>query len=292
MTRSVNPVRGETEPRIRLRLDVSYVGSEFHGWQIQNDLRTVQGELRNNLSRLLGRIVTPVGAGRTDSGVHARGQVAHLTVASAEEAVRVTNALPAMVPDDIGITAVRRVSPDFNACFSAVARRYSYSLLEVRDIFRPFSWRIYRPLDRRTMNRAAADLKGSHDFSSFCKTRSLKADGNVCHVDLCNFDWTGDSAIFHVRANRFLHHMVRNLVGTLVAIGHGTLPADCIPAILAARDRNAAGKRAPAHGLFMEEVYYPDHVLDPAWRDPDSPYAADSNRDDEEIPFPEEGESP
>ena len=252
---------------IRLRLDIAYVGREFHGWQIQPELRTVQGELRHYLTRLLGREAIPVAAGRTDAGVHARRQVAHLTVRDEREFERVDRALDRMCAGDLEVTGVQQVSPDFNARFSATARRYSYHLIQSRDIFRPHVWHVYRQLDRAAMDAAAGHLVGRHDFTTFCKATSLKED-NHCDVSLCAFEWSGDSAIFHVKANRFLHHMVRNLVGLMVEIGSGEWTPDEVPGLLAARDRSGIGRMAPAHGLFLEEVDYPESFLNPAWRDP------------------------
>lgn len=246
----------------RLRLDIAYNGREFHGWQIQPAARTVQGELRDYLTRLLGRPVTPVGAGRTDAGVNARGQTAHLTVATDDEVERIMRALPRMMPDDIDIRAVRRVSHDFNARFSATSRSYSYNILLVRDIFRPLSWHVFRPLDRAVLDAGAGAFCGAHDFTSFCKASSLKTNTNICEVSHCAFEWRDDSAIFRVHANRFLHHMVRNMLGTLIEIGVGERDND-IPEILAARSRSAAGKMAPAAGLFLDEVTYPEELMDP-----------------------------
>jgi len=270
MTEDLNPDEssGVRRDGIRLRLDIAYVGTAYHGWQIQPEMRTVQGELRANLTRLLGRRVTPVAAGRTDAGVHARGQVAHLTVRNDDEAERVARALGRMCDGDIQITAVRRVSPAFNARFSARARHYSYHLTEVRDIFRPHAWYLYRPVDRAAMDRAARDFLGDHDYTTFCKARSLQEAGNRCRVSHCAFDWDGDSAIFHVKANRFLHHMVRNMVGLLVEVGHGELPATAVGPALAACNRSAAGRMAPAHGLFLEDVDYPEALMDCEWAEP------------------------
>ncbi len=286
---------------VRVRIDLAYVGTAFHGWQLQPGLRTVQGELAAGAGRLLGRAVMPVGAGRTDAGVHARGQVAHLDLADEGEAERLARALPGKMPADMAVKAVSRVSPDFNARLSAVSRRYSYHLLAGRDIFRPHHWQLDGELDRGAMDRAAAALLGDHDFTSFCKASSLKDDGNVCRVDLCRFDWADDSAmlsaVLHVRANRFLHHMVRNIVGSLVEIGLGRRPADDMPAILAARARARAGCMAPPQGLFLEAVAYPDRLLDPAWREPagqggvgPDPAAADEPRHSQARP--PEGETP
>jgi tRNA pseudouridine38-40 synthase len=258
----------------RLRIDLAYVGRDFQGWQIQAEARTVQGELRALVSRLLDRTVTPVGAGRTDTGVHARGQVAHVALRTEAECDRLARALPGMVPGDIAITSIRRVSPAFNARVSATARRYSYHILLGRDIFRPFCWQLGRDVDRAAIDRAAAQFTGVHDFTSLCKASSLKADGNACDVSLCTVEWGTDTAVLHVRANRFLHHMVRNLVGLLVEIGYGRFDPRDIPRILGARSRSAAGGMAPPHGLFLEEVTYPPQLLDPGYTPP-SPAGGD-----------------
>ncbi|PID79525.1 tRNA pseudouridine(38-40) synthase TruA [bacterium DOLZORAL124_64_63] len=251
--RALEPVSG-----VRVRMTVAYVGAGFFGWQIQPDRRTVQGELKRALGRLMGREVSVVGAGRTDTGVNARGQVAHVTVANAEEAARIPRALPGMLPADMTVTDVRAVPVDFNARFSAVARRYSYHLYLGRDIFRSLCWQIAKPLDRAAMDAAAVHFRGSRDCTSLCKTASLKDDGNICVIDLCAFEWGPDSAILHVRANRFLHHMVRIMVGTLVEVGLGRRSPESIPEMLAARNRGRAGAMAPPEGLFLEKVYYPD----------------------------------
>ena len=256
---------------LRVRLDLAYVGTAFHGWQEQPDKRTVQGELKKGVSHLLARPVTPIGAGRTDRGVHARGQVAHLSVNGPEEFDRLQRALPTRLPNDITLKNIRVVSQDFHAIRCATSRRYQYHLFLGRDIFRPHEWQLHWPLDKEVMAAAASCLLGEYDFSSFCKSASLKDDGNVCRLDLCDFEWDGDSAIFQVRGNRFLHHMVRIMVGTLVEIGRGLRPAGQIPEILAAGDRSMAGFMAPACGLFMEEVEYPEYLLDSEYREPEGP---------------------
>jgi tRNA pseudouridine38-40 synthase len=256
---------------IRLKIDLAYHGGAFHGWQVQPGLRTVQGELAACLGRLLGRAVVPVGAGRTDAGVHARGQVCHADVRDREEAGLVVRSLPRMVPEDVAVTGVRPVSLDFDARLSPASRRYLYRLLLARDVFqRDTAHLVERPLERGAMDAAAALLAGAHDFTSFCKRSSLKDDSNVCAVDLCRFHWSDDSAILEIRANRFLHHMVRTIVGTLLEVGWGQRSADAIPEILAAGDRARAGHKAPAQGLCLEEVVYPEPLLDPEYRRPPS----------------------
>lgn len=252
----------------RIRIDLAYVGEDFYGWQMQPDRRSVQGDLAAMLERLVDRRCIPVGAGRTDAGVHARGQVAHVELANAAEVARVCGALSKLQPADIHITAVRPVSVAFNARHSATARRYAYRLKFERNIFDCCAFQVPRWLDQDAMNAACRFFKGDHDFSSFCKTGSLK-ENNHCAVDLCALEWSAEGGIFHIRANRFLHHMVRNLVGLLVEIGRDQRATHEVEAILAAQDRQAAGKMSPAHGLFLEEVYYPDELMDPDYLPPD-----------------------
>jgi len=249
----------------RVRIDLAYVGTAFHGWQVQpGGLRTVQGELAAALERLLQRPCLPVGAGRTDAGVHALGQVAHAEVQDAREVSRVTGALARLVPDDMQVHAVREVSPAFNARLSAIWRCYHYHLRWTRNLFDPHALVVTQALDRQAMDDACARLLGTHDFASFCKTSSLK-DDNTCRVDLCALEWTAEGCIFRVRADRFLHHMVRNLVGLLVEVGRGARRPDEIAAILAARQRAVLGPMAPAQGLFLAEVGYPERLLDPGY---------------------------
>ncbi len=251
-----------------VRIDLAYDGAAFHGWQIQPGLRTVQGELARQLSRLLGRDANPTGAGRTDTGVHALGQVAHLSDLNTDEIARIDRALAGMVPVDMAVRGVREVSADFHARFSARWRRYEYRLGFRPDIFRrTLEWQPNRVLDRAAMDAAAALVVGEKDFASFCKTSSIK-ENNRCCVEYCRFAWADDSATLDMRADRFLHHMVRILVGTLEEVGRGQRAPEEMTAILATRDRRAAGAMAPAHGLYMAEVGYDPAFDDPAYTVP------------------------
>lgn len=270
----------------RLRLDVAYDGAGFHGFQQQAGLRTVQGELMAMAARLLQREVPLVGAGRTDAGVHARGQVCSVAVRDDGEAARLIRHLPKMAPEDLQLLAVRAVSPLFNARFSATARRYSYHLLLRPDVFRRRqAFLVPGRLDRDAMDAAAAHLVGTFEFTSFCKVSSRREEGRQrCAVDLCRFDWRDDSAILHVRADRFLHNMVRIVAGTLLEVGLGRRRPDDIPAVIAARDRRQAGRTPPAHGLFLEEVSYPPELLDPAFAGPVPPRRGPGATDPEEVP--------
>ena len=252
----------------RVRLDLAYVGAGFHGWQVQPDLRTVQGELAAALERLLQRPVMPTGAGRTDTGVHARGQVAHVELRDQVEVRRVTGAVAKLMPPDIQIHDARPVSPAFNARLKATSRRYSYRLRWSRNIFDPHAFEVSWQLDREAMAAACRRFLGTHDCVSLCKAGSLK-DDNTCRLDLCALEWSDGECIFRVRADRFLHHMVRNMVGLLLEIGRGARRPEDVDSILAARDRSAAGMMAPAHGLYLDEVTYPAELDDPGYLPPD-----------------------
>lgn len=242
------------------RIDLAYDGTDFHGWQVQPGLRTVQGVLADACRRLLGRDVLPVGAGRTDTGVHALGQVASVPDVTAAETERLARVLPRLMPEDTRVLAVRAAPDDFSARFSARWRRYVYRVGLRDDLFRRrYRWQPGWVLDREVLARAAAQVAGEHDFSSFCKTASLRED-NTCRVTLSRWSWTDEEAVYTVQADRFLHHMVRNLVGTMVEMARGARDPDSLPAVLAARDRAAAGTMAPPHGLYLAAVGYEDDI--------------------------------
>ncbi len=249
-----------------VRIDLAYDGGGFHGWQFQPGLRTVQGVLEAEVTQLVGRKIVLFGAGRTDAGVHALGQVAHVGGLNSIEALRLERILPGRGPDDLRITSVREVSPEFHARFSACWRRYEYRISFIDDLFlRGTRWRLVEQPDRTAIDAACVHLIGRHDYRSFCKTSSCKAD-NHCHVTEAGFVWHEDGAVFHVQADRFLHHMVRIMVGTLLEVGRGHRVPDDIPAIIAACERSAAGTMAPPQGLYLAEVGYPDELMDPGRR--------------------------
>ncbi|MDO9694337.1 MAG: tRNA pseudouridine synthase A [Candidatus Latescibacteria bacterium] len=252
------------------RIDLAYDGTDFHGWQWQIGLRTVQGQLAVMLERLLGRPCMPPGAGRTDAGVHALRQTSHARGLGADEVARLMRVLPRFAPRDMQVLEVREVSPRFHARFSACWRRYEYHLDLRGDLFRRrYAWCPGEPLDRAAMDAACALFLGRRDCSSLCKTASLNPT-NDCDVTDCRLEWAAGSAILHVRADRFLHHMVRTMTDVLVDVGAGRRRPEDVTAILEARDRRVAGGMAPAGGLYLADVGYPpelddpDHVGDPA----------------------------
>ena len=244
-----------------IRLTLAYDGTGFRGWARQRDpsIRTIEGVISAQLERVLQESVKLSVAGRTDAGVHARGQVASFTTGSSVPPERLQKALNgALAPEVVVLDAVH--APEgFDARFSAAAREYVYRIHEAAlpDPFTArFVWSRPGHLGQRPMRDAARLLVGEHDFASFCR----HPGGNRSTVrDLRRLTVGRQGDVLSIRgvANAFLHHMVRSLVGTLVAVGEGTLEAGAMPALLEARDREAAGPPAPARGLTLERVSYP-----------------------------------
>lgn len=240
------------------RVDLSYRGSGFKGFQVQPGLRTVQGELEAALSRLFGAPIRVTGAGRTDAGVHARHQVISFVAEVLFEPRRLLGALNGVLPPDVRILEVRLVEEGFCARRSPRAREYVYFLWD-GEVMPPFlsdlvwHFKLGR-LDERAMGEAASLLVGSHDFSSFCKGGEVP-DNPVREVQLARLRRRGDLLWFRVRANAFLCQMVRIMVGSLVLVGRGIRPPSWIGEVLEARDRKAAGPTAPPHGLYLWRVH-------------------------------------
>jgi len=246
-----------------LKLTIEYDGTEFAGWQVQPGARTVQGTLEEAFSKLEGVPVSVHGAGRTDSGVHALGQVAHVETGLVLPPDRVAGALNARLPDDVRIRSVEEAPEGFNARFSATMRSYVYVMAVTESpLWRNRRWVVGRRLDIEAMREAAELLIGEHDFSSFCLKGSAPAH-HRCRLDSISLEWLpelGGMMVLRVSANRFLRGMVRSLVGTLAEVGRGRTSASEFHDILEARDRSEAGATAPACGLYLEKVEYSGEV--------------------------------
>lgn len=238
------------------RLQIAYDGTDFHGYAAQPGLPTVQGVLEEALTRRLGPVSTVV-AGRTDAGVHARGQVVSFSLERPTDPDLLVRALNRMLPDSVVVGSCEPAAGDFDARFSATSRSYRYRVLAttLRDPFEHrYSWHVPEPLDTAAMRQAAAAFIGEHDFASFCR----RAEGRSTVRTVLASDWMADGRFleYRVTATSFCHQMVRSLVALMVEVGRGRVDADAMPAILEARDRAAAKGAAPPHGLFLWSVGY------------------------------------
>lgn len=249
-----------------LQLVLHYDGTDFAGWQIQPDRRTVQGVLEATLAKLCGGPVRVTGAGRTDAGVHARGQAAGITVPGHWTAAKLRRVLNEQLPGDLWVAAAFEMRPAFHARFGATARRYSYAVGLDEGARSPFRRRFEAPwdraLDREALDWCAARLLGMHTFRGFAVRGTAPAhDDHRCEVHLARWR-AADAAhpgglVFDVAANRFLHHMVRFLVGTMLEVASGQRPKEDFTALLAAAANDEVSPPAPAAGLCLEEVTYP-----------------------------------
>lgn len=243
----------------RYKLIIEYDGTPFSGWQIQADAVTVQGVLTAAVEALSGERVLVQGAGRTDAGVHARGQVAHIDLARDWETDTVRDALNAHLrPHPIAVLNAERVGDDFNARMSARKRHYIYRIVNRRadlTVDLRHAWRVPRPLDTAAMQEGAQRLVGKHDFTTFRSTE-CQASSPVKTLDRLDVTRAGDIVEVHASARSFLHNQVRSMVGSLVLVGDGKWSPDDLARVLAARDRTACGPVAPPDGLYLMHVDY------------------------------------
>ena len=239
-----------------LKLTIEYDGTDFAGWQIQTSERTVQGEIEKVLTTILGKKTELVGSGRTDSGVHAFGQVANFVIEEEVDLPKLLHSLNSMLPTDIVIRELTEVPEDFHARYSAISRIYSYrihlgrSALNHRHV-----WELLYDLGLEELKWCAEVIRGEHDFTSFCVAKSQKDDCS-CEVMVADWKKVGRELLFHIEADRFLHTMVRSLVGTMVEVGRGFLPKEEFGEIVTLKDRTEAGPTAPAKGLCLVAVRY------------------------------------
>lgn len=281
------------------KLTLAYDGTTFHGWQVQPALATIQGTLADAIHRAIGERLLPQGSGRTDTGVHALGQVASFSLQAPIPPDRFQLALNRCLPPSIRVLSAEPASPDFHARHSAIAKTYEYRIFPLRPspeslppsppspysaehicppTLAPFVWPCPWPLSVSLLNRAAAHVLGTHDFTSFAASDpelSLRPQPTgpafelwdpvraaaartpvrtISHSEWCERE---QLIIYSVTASGFLHHMVRNLVGTFVQCGAGRMDSDAIPQLLVARNRSLSGPTAPASGLFLLSVEYP-----------------------------------
>ena len=243
----------------RYKLLIEYDGAPFAGWQIQAEQATVQGVLATAVEAFCGEKVSVYGAGRTDAGVHALGQVAHVDLGKEWDSDTVRDALTAQLrPHPVAVLAAERVPDDFDARFSARARHYLYRIVNRRAdlaLDRGRAWRVPRLLDAAAMHRAAQGLIGKHDFTTF-RAAECQAKSPVKTLDRLHVEREGDEVRIAASARSFLHHQVRSMVGSLALVGEGRWSAKDLAAALEARDRTACGPIAPPDGLYLVRVEY------------------------------------
>jgi len=243
----------------RWKLTLEYDGAGFVGWQRQDNGPSVQAALEAAVLGFCGETVTAQGAGRTDAGVHALGQVAHIDLVRPADADTLRDALNAhLKPAAVAVLAAEVVADDFHARFSAVARAYRYRIVNRRArlaLDRGRAWFVPQPLDAAAMHDAAQALIGHHDFTSF-RASACQAKSPVKTLDVLDVSRDGQELRIEARARSFLHHQVRNMVGTLKLVGEGKWTRAEVARALAARDRSAAGPTAPADGLYLVAVRY------------------------------------
>lgn len=258
-------------PDRRIRLTLHYDGGGFAGWQAQPGKRTVQGELEGVLSRLTDRPATAIAAGRTDSGVHATGQVVATQVPEQWTADALRKALNAVLPRDMWVAAARQVPAAFHARYDAVARGYTYRVGTAEQTASPFlrrwCWPLLLPLRLDLLEQAAAKLPGTHSFAAFAKTGQPHR-GEYCRVLRSEWrPWRDVGVQYRVTANRFLHHMVRYLVGTMIDVARERRPLEDMDALLARAPGCVTSEPAPPQGLCLSRVYYQSQELEQ--EDPD-----------------------
>ncbi len=244
----------------RYKLTIEYDGTGFVGWQRQDNGSSIQEAIEAAIEQFSGERVRVFGAGRTDAGVHALGQVAHFDLIKTTDAETVANALNAHLrPDPISVLAAEAVDGKFDARLSARMRAYEYLIVNRRaplTVARGRAWQVARALDAAAMHEAAQGLLGKHDFSTF-RASLCQAKSPAKTLDALDVERSGDEIRVSARARSFLHHQVRNMVGTLELVGAGKWTANDVSAALAACDRARGGPTAPADGLYLVEVGYP-----------------------------------
>jgi tRNA pseudouridine38-40 synthase len=239
-----------------LKLVIEYDGTSYAGWQRQTNSRTIQGEVERVLAEILQETVSVTGAGRTDAGVHALAQVANFRTGTTRPTREIRKGLNGLLPSDIVVHDVSDVHLDFHARYDATERRYSYLILRTPSaLMRNFAWHVGYDLDVNLMRRAAGMLVGTHEFGSFCKNQHEVPDVR-CTIAQATWYEDGDRLVFKIHGDRFLHGMVRSLVGTMVDVGRGYTRLDVFMQLLEKNDRRDAGMSAPARGLTLEEIMY------------------------------------
>lgn len=241
-----------------IKLIIEYEGTNYSGWQKQNDVKTIQGEIEKAIERTIGEKVNLIGSGRTDKKVHALGQVANFKTNARMPGERYKHALKEYLPEDITIINSEEVSLDFHSRFDARKKVYKYIVYNgklPRALYKRFSYFCHYDIDLQAMQIASKHLIGTHDFESFKPTESVVHTSvrTIYDIDIVR---KGDIIEFTIEGKSFLHNMVRIIVGTLISIGIGKIAKEELPSIMKAKKREKSGPTAPAQGLYLKEVFY------------------------------------
>ncbi|MFL2567539.1 MAG: tRNA pseudouridine(38-40) synthase TruA [Flavobacteriales bacterium] len=245
---------------MRYFIDISYDGSNYHGWQIQPNADTVQHQINLAFSTILNEEINVLGAGRTDTGVHAKKMIAHFDTNQTIDFEKFKYRINGFLKKDISLNDIYKVKEDAHARFSAISRTYEYRVSRTKNPFSVNSYFLLRDLDFQSMKKACKFLHGSHDYTSFAKLHSENYTNN-CEVYIANWKEDENLLIFTIKANRFLRNMVRAIVGTLIEIGEGKISFSDIETILMSKDRAKAGYSVPANGLSLIDVEYSKEIL-------------------------------
>lgn len=247
---------------MRYFLDLAYNGTNYHGWQVQKNATTVQGEFEKALSKLLRQPIGVIGSGRTDTGVHAEQQLVHIDWEEELDTEQLHFRLNALLPPDIAVNRIFPVHPKAHARFSALLRSYEYRICRKKNPFlQKLCYVNNRALDVAAMNRAAALLLPWEDFECFSRVHT-DVKHFRCTIKEAKWVEEGGQLIFYIQANRFLRNMVRAIVGTLLEVGQYRMSLEEFQQVLESRDRSKAGRSAPAQGLFLTKVAYPETIYD------------------------------
>ena len=245
---------------MRFFIELSFNGSNLHGWQIQPNANTIQAELNKALSAILNNVISVVGAGRTDAGVHAKQMFAHFDFEGDLEIEILLTKLNGFLPNNISIHQIFKVDDNAHARFDAISRTYQYYIINEKNPFNKNVYLHYKTLNIDAMNLACKYVLGKQDFTSFSKLHT-QTHTNNCDVMIANWQQQEDELIFTIKADRFLRNMVRAIVGTLLEVGEGKIIAEKIKEIIAKKDRSEAGISVPAHALFITKIEYPERLI-------------------------------
>ncbi len=238
------------------RLKIQYDGTNYSGWQIQKNAETVQQKIVDAINIIEKKTVQLTGSGRTDSGVHALGQVANFIIDKELDIYRFSHSLNSILPDDIAITDLEKVKDDFNSRFDAKRRSYIYLISFSKSPFlKKYSYYFHGNLNQQKLNELSSELWGKKDFTSFCR-KNTDTKNKICDVYDARWRYSNGMLFFKIEADRFLHGMVRTIVGTLLLAEKNNLGKNYINTIITAKSREEAGEAAPAHGLFLYKVKY------------------------------------